>query len=435
MSDENRNNKNNIYSKSNDKKKSSSENNVVFYNSNPKPKKTIPQQHINSSSGQKNIKYTPKKRKLPKQRIILNIVSVFVATVMIICGSGCLVAYAYFTRINYQTLDDDTNTESSISNTSQTSSEDNNGTVSQSIVEPYYGELLNDPMVLNIMLFGDDSRSNESTGNSDTMILISIDTKHEKIKMLSLLRDTYVSIPGYGENKINAAYSIGGAALAIQTFESNFGIHVDRYAIVNFNSFTDIIDVLGGIDIELTDEEIDYINWQCWKNHQVDTRNELDISSYTFYENEDGEMVATVHLNSRQALWHARNRGQNGICSGDDFTRTERQRNVVSTIINDLKDADLATILSVIYEIGPMITTNLKTSEITSLAGNVMKYLDYDIISQSMPEYSSFGTTFIYDKDINKLDIIRILDWNVFRQETAEFIYEDSVVNVTESAY
>ena len=335
---------------------------------------------------------------------------------LIVSGSFCIVAYSYFGRINYAEIEDEIPGGYTERKTS-----DNK-------VHAYNGELLSDPMILNILLFGADTRKGQVSGQSDTMILFSIDTRHKKLKMLSLMRDTYVEIPGYENNKLNASFFYGGASLAVQAIQRNYGIKIDRYAVVDFKSFKNIIDTLGGIDIDLREEEIDYINWQTWTNNQADTRDEIDISQFDFRENDEGDYVATVHLNGRQALWHARNRGQEGICSGDDYTRTLRQRNVMSILINRLKKADFATIMSVIYEIGPMITTNLRTSEITKLAANVMTYLKYDIVAKSAPEYTSFGVDFYYDNLwINGygLDCIVIYDWDSFRKKVADFVFED----------
>ncbi len=357
-----------------------------------------------------------RKGALSRNHIIFNVVSCILACMLIASGSVCMVAYSYFSRINYVEIEDEIPGGYVERKTS-----DNK-------VHAYNGELLNDPMILNILLFGADTRKGQVSGQSDTMILFSIDTRHKKLKMLSLMRDTYVEIPDYENNKINASFFYGGASLAVQTVQRNYGIKIDRYAVVDFKSFRNIIDTLGGIDIDLREEEIDYINWQSWTNNQVDTRDEIDISQFSFEENEEGDYVAKVHLNGRQALWHARNRGEEGICSGDDYTRTLRQRNVMSILINRLKKADFSTIMSVIYEIGPMITTNLRTSEITKLAGNIMTYLKYDIVAKSAPEYTSFGVDFYYDNLwINGygLECIVIYDWESFRRKVADFVFED----------
>lgn len=183
-------------------------------------------------------------------------------------------------------------------------------------------------------------------GRTDTMIMLSIDNIHKKIKLTSFQRDTYVYIPGNGYNKINASYSLGGAKLSIQTIEANFGIKIDRYAVVDFDSFIKIIDTLNGIDMEVTQDEIDYINYQMYKNDQSDTATTITDSP------------GTVHLNGQEALWYARDRGltkgeddnEIGI-DGDDWDRTSRQRKMLETLFDSMKSADLGQIVSIVSSI------------------------------------------------------------------------------------
>ncbi len=357
----------------------------------------------------------------------IRICAVVFGVLMILAGTGCLLIYGFYSRINYE----------SINIAEDVSSAKNNNS---SRTNTYSGTLLTDSEILNILLIGADTRYNQNRGNSDTMILMSVDTKHKKLKLLSFMRDTYVSIPGYGENKLTAAYNLGGAALTVSTIQVNYGIRIDRYAIVDFKSFRNIIDTLGGLDIELTQEEVDYIDWQCWTNNQVQTRHELDAESYSYSDNGSGEETTMVHLNGRQALWHARNRGEEGICSGDDYTRTQRQRNVIGLLVNKLKSSDVATIMNVIYDIGPMIKTNLKSSEISALATNVVKYLNYEIVSASAPQYDMIGIDFYYS-DYNRpvyvdgwmVSCIVICDWDDFRYKTAEFVFENGTMGRRES--
>ena len=364
------------------------------------------------------------KSMISKKRMIISITSVVLSTLFIISGIVLLVVYYIFTaRVNYLSIDGSMPESSVNSDASSTVSE-----AKEQSLNTYDGELLNDRQVLNVLLIGADTRYNQDRGNSDTMILISIDTKHKKLKLLSFMRDTYVSIPGYESTKLTHSFSYGGAELTVRTVQLNYGIQIDRYAIVDFNSFKGIIDKLGGIDIELTQEEVDYIDWQTWKNHQADTRHELDASSYTYTPNSEGVEMTKVHLNGRQALWHARNRGEDGICSGDDYVRTERQRDVITLMINDLKNSDFATIMNVVYEIGPMITTNLKASELTTLATNITKYLKYDIVSQSAPDLSMIGQDFVYEDyypNGERLNVIDIIDWDAFRKKIATYVFED----------
>ena len=113
-------------------------------------------------------------------------------------------------------------------------------------------ELLQNSKVLNIMLFGEDNKGDMEHGRTDTMLMLSIDNAHKKLKLTSFQRDCYVYIPGHGYDKINASYTFGGATLSIKTIQANFGVKIDRYAVVDFDNFKSIIDTLGGVEMEVT---------------------------------------------------------------------------------------------------------------------------------------------------------------------------------------
>ena len=119
--------------------------------------------------------------------------------------------------------------------------------------------LYTSPSVRNILLIGTDSRG-EDRGRSDSMILMSINSKSNKISLVSLMRDTYVQIPGYGGDKLNAAYSYGGPELLMDTIEENLYIKIDDYFTVNFISFANIVDAVGGVEIKVNEDEADAIN-------------------------------------------------------------------------------------------------------------------------------------------------------------------------------
>ena len=286
------------------------------------------------------------------------------------------------------------------------------------------GQLLQDSKVLNVMLFGEDNSHGDKYGRTDTMIMLSIDNWHKKLKLTSFQRDTYVYIPGHGMNKINAAYSEGGPKLTIETIEANFGIKIDRYAVVDFDSFIEIIDTLGGIDMELTQDEIDYINYQMYKNDQSDDRTTIKDSP------------GVVHLNGQEALWYARDRGltkgedDNEIgLSGDDWDRTSRQRKLLEKLITDMKGADLTKIVSIVSKIGPMITTNLKKDEITALVSHAPTYLGYKVEQYYIPTEGLW----YYDNNTSVGSVIAIADMNAQRMAFAKFIYEDRITGGTES--
>lgn len=342
------------------------------------------------------------------------IVCIFLSIILLISGSGMLYYYSVLNSLNFKSIDD--TPQSATAATTPGSDEFSSGTS---------GELLQDSKVLNIMLFGEDnSKSQDGKGLSDSIIMMSIDNRHKKLKLTSFQRDTYVYIPGYDYNKINAAYTFGGAKLTIQTIEANFGIKIDRYAMVDFNSFKNIIDTLGGIDIEISQDEIDYINYQMYKNKQVD--------EYTTIKDAPG----VVHLNGQEALWYARNRGlkkgedgnEIGL-DGDDWDRTARQRKLLETLFTSMKSADLGQIISIVSSVGPMITTNLKKDEISVLVSHALTYLTYSVEQYYVPEE---GLWYYDDQTLINgwiCSSIKISDLDAQRKQFAEFVYEELVTD------
>lgn len=285
-------------------------------------------------------------------------------------------------------------------------------------------DLLQSSQVLNIMLFGEDNKHDDPYGRTDTMIMLSIDNVHKKLKLTSFQRDTYVYIPGHGYDKINASYTLGGASLSIKTIQSNFGVKIDRYAVVDFDSFKDIIDTLGGVEMELTKDEIDYINYQMYKNDQSGG-NRTTIK----------EKPGMIKLNGQEALWYARDRGLNigedgneiGI-SGDDWDRTSRQRKLLTKMVTDLKGASLNQIITIVDQVGPKITTNLKKDEIMGLVSNALTYINYDITQNYVPKE---GLWYYNSPGDESWDIagscIHITDMEAQRKALADFVYEDLV--------
>ena len=185
---------------------------------------------------------------------------------------------------------------------------------------------------------------------------------------------------------------------------------------VDFSNFTAIIDAMGGIDLELTADEIDYINWQCWKNKQVETRHELNIDDYTFYENDNGDEVAKVHLNGRQALWYARDRDS----AGSDFDRTSRQRIVINTIFAQLKSSNPVTLMRVVYEIAPLITTDMSKGSIISLGMGLISYLGYEREELSIPGSDNFSNTWAGEAQVLTID-----DMDYEKERLYKFVFEE----------
>lgn len=345
----------------------------------------------------------------------IRITSIVLSILLLIGGSGLLYYYSVLNSLKFVDISDNTSTKAT-SSTLPTS----DGTFNKSQLSN--DELLEDSKVLNVMLFGEDNARGQEFGRSDSMIMLSIDNRHKKLKMTSFQRDSYVYVDGYGYDKLTNAYAYGGPKLTIQTIESNFGVKVDRYAVVDYASFIEIIDVLGGIDLELTQEEIDYINYQLYKNKQSDTRTTIT------------DAPGKVHLTGQQALWYARNRGldssEEGIgIAGDDWDRTSRQRKLLETMFNDMKGADLTQIISIVGKVGPLVTTNLKKDEITALVSHSMTYLTYSVEQYTVPEEGQW----YYMNDTPVGSVIAFSDLETQRKLFAEFIYEELITGNTTS--
>ena len=258
------------------------------------------------------------------------------------------------------------------------------------------GTVTTEPMkeegVINILLIGNDSRQQGDDGRSDAMILLSISNETKTIHMTSLLRDMYVEIPGYKNNRLNAAYAYGGPELLMETLETNLDISVNRYVLVNFQAFANLVDVAGGVDLELTNEEVKYINGYLVEYNILEGRPEG--TDYL-----DPTLSGTVHLNGPQALAYCRIR-----YIGTDFARTERQRKVLSAIISKAPATMLTNPTEMINGILPNLTTNLTEAEVRSLSLQAAKLLTYDIIQGSVPIEGSYSNASIRGMSVLEVD-------------------------------
>lgn len=279
-------------------------------------------------------------------------------------------------------------------------------------------ELMSVSGVENILIFGEDNHDEGSHGRSDSIILLTIDHNNQKLKQTSLMRDIYLEIPEHGYDKLNAAYAIGGAALAVETVEYNFHIRIDDYIIIDFNSFTDIIDSLGGLDMVLTYEEIEYIDWQSYRNKQTEEKAELNAGSYSYAINTDGERITTVHLNGRQALWYARNRDS----AGSDFDRTWRQRGVVDAVLTKIKGSDPFRIAAAGMSASQYVSTNMSPFTLTGKSVSVFSALGWEREQYRLPRWDNY-----YDQwtDNSGLALV-ISDMDKARSELFDFVFGEN---------
>lgn len=195
--------------------------------------------------------------------------------------------------------------------------------------------------ILNIMLVGQDAREGERVQRSDTMILVTFNIRTKTITLTSLMRDQYVNIPGYGNTKLNHAYQYGGMSLMNETLYNHFGIEVDGNFEVDFTGFERIIDKLGGVKIDLTKKEVDYLKEKGFKN----------------------VTVGTNILSGEPALWYARLRSID-----DDYERARRQRTVLMSLFDAYKELSYSEMLSLLNDILPLVRTNMTLSQITECA-------------------------------------------------------------------
>ena len=232
-------------------------------------------------------------------------------------------------------------------------------------------DVMTSKWVENVLVIGTDARNTDSNSRSDCIIIVSINKKSGKLVMTSILRDSYVTIPGYGENRINAAYQFGGAALLIQTIEENFKIGIDHYVKVDFFSFINIIDAIGGVEIEVDDGEAQYVNqYLC------------EINNLLGVEQGDGNLTSTgtLTLSGKQALAYSRIR-----YIGTDFARTGRQREVINAMISKAKTLDPLTLISVVSDVLPELTTDISDSDMAWLIMQAPLWLTYDTSEGYVP--------------------------------------------------
>lgn len=237
--------------------------------------------------------------------------------------------------------------------------------------------------IYNVLLIGSDERIIGGNARSDTMLLVSINKKTKQIVGTSFLRDLYVKIPEVGFKKLNASYAHGGVELLFDTLEYNFSIHVDRYITVNFQSFIKVVDILGGLDVCVQEEEL------YWTNQYIHASNLIvgdeEHSDYLEFANGSPQ-----HLNGKQSLAYARMR----YVGNGDFTRTERQRYVVTLMFEKLKKMDPETLIELLDTILPEVTTNITTPEFLELILMLPEISTYEIISWSVPN-SDMGFKYI----------------------------------------
>lgn len=233
--------------------------------------------------------------------------------------------------------------------------------------------------ITNILLVGVDGNNIEKGNRSDSMMILTIDEKNQDIRLTSLARDTYVDIEGYGSEKLTHAYAYEGASLLIQTIKNNFGIDVDKYVAVSFESFEKIIDILDGIEINVSKKEVSQIKGI--------------------------KKSGTQTLNGSQALEYSRIRYIDSA-----YERDNRQRKVIEALYNKLVNDSNGNLMSVLNEVLRYTKTNMLPLEIVSIANKAIKINDTEFDQVEFPfkearkdnNIKEKGWIIEWDKDYNK---------------------------------
>jgi|AGTN01.1.fsa_nt_gi cell envelope-related function transcriptional attenuator common domain len=253
---------------------------------------------------------------------------------------------------------------------------------------------------IDIIMIGVDNRKDEFTGRSDVMMFLRVNTTDKTIKMVSFMRDTLVSIDDHGKNKLNTAYGFGGVDLMYDTFNSNFGLVPDYFIVVNFYGMEDIINTMGGVDIELDKDELEWLNINI---------NEINGET-------SGENVANIkksgmqHLNGRQAVAYMRIRHP-----GWDAGRIARQQKVMFKLFEKAKNLGVGQIPSLIETMSEYVRTDLSIASMIELATSIQGMQTSSIATFRYPDAYK-------DRKYNGMSIVQPEDFDVEYRKLYDFL-------------
>ena len=261
--------------------------------------------------------------------------------------------------------------------------------------------------VYNIMLLGVEAigYGNSKGGHTDSIMIATINTKQKTLGLASIMRDTYVAIPGYNNNRINVAYALGGVNLLYETVAENYGVRVDGSVLVDFNSFQQVVDDLGGVDIEITQAEANYLNTTNYISKKANRNLKPGIN----------------HMNGNQALGYARIRKESTLDgSHDDMGRTSRHRRVITAIFNKMKKSNPATLVTMMNTIIPKVQTDVKRSNASSYLAELVE-LSIDGVGLDTMRFPEDGN--YQPQKINKMSVVGVINWDDSRKNLKNFLF------------
>lgn len=267
--------------------------------------------------------------------------------------------------------------------------------------------------ITNVLLIGVDARDLDEPCRSDSMIIATLDNNNKKVKLTSLFRDTLVDIPGHGEAKLNSAYMLGGPELLIKTVKETYNVSIDKYIIINFWGFETIVDYIGGIEVDVKDYQLEELNKY--------------IGESTGGNDCPVEKTGIQTLNGKQALSYARIRYN----VGDEYERTDRQREVIFKVIEKLQNTKPSKYLGVMNTMLEYIKTNIDPLEALNMAYTIYKFPSLDVEQLQIPlvalsetrNYKELGSVFLMDRLQNASILYNFIYENIYPNEE-QFNYD-----------
>lgn len=268
-----------------------------------------------------------------------------------------------------------------------------------------------DDNVINILLLGVEEF--EGASNTDAIMIATINTKNNTMKLASIMRDLYVTIPGYSNHRINSVYSKGGIELLYETINLNLGVQLDGYAKVGFDAFEKIVDIVGGVEITLTEKEANYLNKE---NYISDPKNRNVV-------------VGTQLANGNQALGYCRIRKVSTGTESYDFGRTQRQRAVLNAIFDKVKSKNIIQLGWLMNDIltNVNIETDISKKQFNNLLEQAINLNIKTLENKRIPSDGSYNNKKVKLGKYNQ-DVLEPKDWDATRKEIKEFIYGEVAV-------
>lgn len=260
--------------------------------------------------------------------------------------------------------------------------------------------------IVNIAILGVDESENDA-GRSDATMIATFDPIHKKLKITSIMRDTYADIPGYGKDKLNHAYAYGGPQLSIKTLNQDFGLNIKDYVKINFEELEGLIDAIGGIDMKM--EYMEKYEVNNYIERYSEARNITEEKLVM------DEKTGKYHLTGFQTLGYCRIRS---IGNGD-FDRTERHRKIMTEMFNKISKAGTAELASMATKLLPYVETSLSNKEIINLATNVLNLGTKNIEQERFPR-----DEYTHNSKINDIFYL-CYDEDYTEEQIHEYIFND----------